>query len=254
MNVRFLGLDLAWSDRNPSGLAVLDGEGTLLDLRADLHSDAEILAWVRAHLGTCGVLGIDMPTIVNNQTGSRDCEKDVARDFQRFNAAPHPANRGRPLFRDGGRARRLIDDLQADGVVEYLNVTPRDQRNIALEVFPHPAHVKLFGLDRIFKYKKKGSRSWADVVGEWNRYRAHLTTLRDAVPPLHLAEDRVPLTLAATDMSAKDYKAWDDGLDAITCAYIASYVWHWGLDGDHVRAYGDLAGGYIVVPNRSAFA
>jgi predicted RNase H-like nuclease len=237
---RFLGLDLAWSDRNPSGCAALDPAGALIDIRADLRSDAEILDWVRAQRGSCGVIGIDMPTIVRNPAGIRACEREVAAAFRRYHAAPHPANLGR--FPDGGRARRLIDTLGAEGVVEALDVRPYDARTVALEIFPHPAHVRLFGLERIFGYKKK-ARPWPAVLAEWSRYRAALATLAAADPPLIL-DERIPASVASAG-----YKRWDDTLDAISCAYIAAFIWRWGSDPPHARIFGSLRDGYIVVPD-----
>jgi predicted RNase H-like nuclease len=241
VKARFLGLDLAWSDRNPSGAAALDGSGRLLDVRADLRADDAILEWIRAHLGSCGVIGIDMPTIVRNPTGIRPCERKLGAVFRGAHAAPHPANLRR--FPDGGRARRIIDALGADGVVEALDVRPGDRRIVALEVFPHPAHVRLFGLERVFAYKKK-SRAWPAVLAQWSRYRAALATLADADPPL-LLDARIP-----ADVSSRGYKRWDDTLDAISCAYVAAFVWRWGIGAPHVRVFGDLDAGYIVVPDR----
>jgi predicted RNase H-like nuclease len=240
---RFLGLDLAWSARNRSGVAALDERGAVIDARADLGDDAAIVAWVRSHLAPTAVLGIDMPTIVPNETGIRPCERALARDFRAFHAAPHPANRGR--FPDGGRARAILDALAADGVGERLDVPPRSAGRYAFEVFPHPAHVRLFALPAIFRYKKK-SRPWPLVLAEWSRYRAALETLAAADPPLALG-DAVPLVALE-----RGYKRFDDLLDAVTCAYVASFLWRWGTAAPHARIYGDLATGYIAIPDRPA--
>lgn len=241
MTTRFLGLDLAWSERNRSGVAALDRDGRIVDVRADLRDDAAVLAWVRAQLGTRGVIGIDMPTIVRNPGGIRPCERELGAVFRRAHAAPHPANLRR--FPDGGRARRLIDALHAQGVVEALDVRPADPRIVALEVFPHPAHVRLFGLERVFAYKKK-ARAWPAVLAEWSRYRAALASLVAADPPL-LLDAAIPVVVGAAG-----YKRWDDTLDAISCAYVAAFVWRWGMGAPHVRVFGDLTDGYIVVPDR----
>lgn len=241
---RLLGLDLAWSARNPSGVAAIDAGGRLLDARADLRSDAEVLDWVRAWRGERGVIGIDMPTIVRNETGMRDCERELSAEFRKQHAGTHPANLVR--FPDGGRARTLIDALAADGVVEETAIAADDTRTIAIEVFPHPSHVRLFGLPTVFKYKKK-SRPWPEVLAEWERYRAALASLHAADPPL-LLDARIP-----ERVTSARYKQWDDTLDAITCAYIASFVHRWGSAEPHVRVFGDLEKGYIVVPDRAVF-
>ena len=244
MSPHFLGLDLAWSDRNPSGLAAIDATGHILDLRADLRSDAEVLAWIRKWRGSCGVFGIDMPTIVRNATGARRAENELRTVFGRFGAGPHPANRTR--FPDGGRAARFIAELAVEGVIETTAIAPRDPRTIAVEVFPHPAHIRLFDLPRIFKYKKK-ARPWPEVLAEWERYRAALAGLASADPPLVL-DERVPPVVGM-----RGYKRWDDTLDALSCAYIASFLWRWGSAPPHARVFGDLAEGYIIVPDRAAF-
>ncbi len=243
--VRLLGLDLAWSARNPSGAAVMDAEGRLLDVRHDLGGDDEVVAWVRAWLGTSGVLGIDMPTIVRNAAGARPCERELAAAFRSAHAGPYPANTGIPWFADGGRAARLIAELAPDGVVEDVEIAPGDERNIAIEVFPHAAHVRLFNRDRIFAYKRRPGR---DHRAGWVTYRTALATLAGADPPLTLDEAVVPLVAPA-----RRYKAYDDLLDAITCAYVAAFVHRWGSRLPHVRVFGDLAHGYIVVPNREPF-
>ena len=238
----FLGLDLAWSTRNPSGLAALDVAGNVIDARADLVDDATILRWVRAHLARTTVLGIDMPTIVPNATGARRCERELAADFRRGHAAPHPANRRR--FPGGGRARRMLDALRGDGVVERLDLAPRTTGRFAFEVFPHPAHLRLFGRGTIFRYKKK-ARPWPGVLEEWSRYRAALGSLGAAEPPL-LVPAWIPDAVVA-----RGYKRWDDLLDALSCAYIAAFLWRWGTGEPHTRIYGDLCDGYIAVPNRA---
>jgi len=244
VTARFLGLDLAWSDRNPSGLAAIDEAGTILDARADLRSDGDVLSWIRMWRGSCGVIGIDMPTIVRNPGGARRAENELRSVFGRYGAGPHPANLAR--FPDGGRAARFIAELAADGVVETPQIVPRDPRTVAIEVFPHPAHVRLFDLPGIFKYKKK-ARPWPDVLAEWERYRGALATLARADPPLVL-DERIPARVGM-----RGYKRWDDTLDALSCAYIASFVWCWGSAPPHARIFGNLAEGYIVVPDRAVF-
>lgn len=241
----FLGLDLAWSRANPSGVAAIDATGALVSApRADLVNDAEILAWIRAHDACSVTLAIDMPTIVPNATGRRPCEAAVAADFRAVHAGPHPANRGMRFFADGGRAAAIVEALRADGFAERLDTGPRAPGKTIFECFPHPTLVRLFDLPQIFKYKKKQGRSWEAVLAEWSRYRRTLEFLRDAVPPLSLRPGDVPF-----DVDKRGYKRWDDTLDAIACAYMASYAWYWGIASDRVQVYGDLTYGYIVVPS-----
>ena len=241
----FLGLDLAWSARNPSGLAAIDASGELVSSpRADLRTDAEILAWIRAHAAPTMTIAIDMPTIVPNATGKRPCETELAADFRAAHAGPHPANRGIASFADGGRAATLVAALAADGFRERIDTGASEPGRTVFECFPHPSLVRLFRLERIFKYKKKPGRPWQSVLAEWTRYRTALEGLCEALPPLRLGEGALPL-----NVTSRGYKRWDDTLDAITCAYVASYVWFWGMASAEVRVYGDLVSGYIAIPS-----
>jgi bacterioferritin len=244
-DVRLLGLDLAWQPSNASGVAVLDAKGRLLDARADVFSDAEVQRWIARWIGSRGVIAFDMPTIVNNAAGSRAAERELAACFARFHAGPYPANRGLAPFRDGGRAMRLIAWLKATyGVAEDTHVRANDARNVAIEVFPHPTHIRLFDRAAIFRYKKKSGRPWPLVWDEWAAYRAALGSLATADPPLSLGNFALPVRIAAR---GREYKVWDDTLDAITCAYTAAYVYRWGT-GSHVEIFGTLKDGYIMVP------
>ena len=93
--MRFIGVDLAWSPRNPSGGVVLSGSGRVLTSTSALGSDAEILAFVTQALpaGAPGIVAIDAPLAVPNETGARPCDRQVASLFGRYHAAPYPANR-----------------------------------------------------------------------------------------------------------------------------------------------------------------
>ncbi len=152
--MHFVGIDLAWGERNPSGLAVLDGEARLLTTDA-VRTDAEIEDRLAPYVEGGCVVGIDAPIVVRNPTGSRPAEQALNADFARFHAGAHPSNTGKPEFADGTRAARLAKRLQ-------LDVDPRSGRDRrAIEVYPHPATVVLFGLDRILRYKAKPGRDLA---------------------------------------------------------------------------------------------
>jgi predicted RNase H-like nuclease len=91
-----LGLDLAWSDRNPSGGAVIVA-GDLIEARADLRDNPSILRWVESHLipGCAAVLAVDAPLCVPNSRGTRQCERQLGDEWRKFQAGPYPSNRER---------------------------------------------------------------------------------------------------------------------------------------------------------------
>src|SRR5215210_3985075 len=100
--MHFVGVDLAWGERKPTGLAVLDDEGHLLHVSA-VRTDDEVVGTLAPYTAGGCVVAIDAPLIVANASGNRPAEAALNRDFARFDAGAHPSNTGKPEFRDGTR-------------------------------------------------------------------------------------------------------------------------------------------------------
>ncbi|NJK65001.1 MAG: DUF429 domain-containing protein, partial [Synechococcaceae cyanobacterium SM2_3_1] len=165
----FLGLDLAWSPRNRSGMALLQGGGEgaeLVDLRL-IEGDDEILAYVQAHVEQEGaVIAIDAPLRVQNQQGSRTAEKDLNRVFRAYQAMTHPANRQLLEYEGVVRGEVLVQGLTEMGFTLKSTIAQKEGERQILEVFPHAGMVAIFGLERILRYKAKPRRSWAERLQE----------------------------------------------------------------------------------------
>ena len=113
MQLYFVGVDLAWGERNPTGVAAIDPHGRLVHVGA-FRDDAGVLAAVRPYVqGDC-LVAFDAPLVVTNSTGQRPAETALNRDFRRFEAGAHPANTGKPEFADVPRAARLAEALELD--------------------------------------------------------------------------------------------------------------------------------------------
>ena len=87
----FVGLDLAWGQRRPSGIAVADADGNLVDVDVGTDDDS-IVAALRPYTREECLVAIDAPLIVRNTTGQRPAERELNADFGRFEAGAHPAN------------------------------------------------------------------------------------------------------------------------------------------------------------------
>lgn len=245
-DVVFIGLDLAWKPRNRTGGAVImDGE--LREARADLGGDEEIIQWVGAQLtpGCAGVVAVDAPLRVRNETGGRACEFALGKDWRRYDAGPYYANR-KNLATDGVvRGESLVAALTAQyGFVEAAPIIAQPGGRFVCEVFPHPAHVSLFHLDRILKYKVKRTGYYDAYWEEYSCYQGLLAGLSEADPPLRGTENI--LNRPAKGLRGRTLKQLEDALDAVTCAYIAAYLWRHGPAGTWV--YGTVEDGHIVVP------
>ena len=149
----FIGVDLAWGERRPTGLAVLDEGGRLVAVDA-VRTDDEIAAVLAPYLDLTCLVAIDAPLVVTNPTGNRPAEAGLNGDFARFDAGAHPSNTGKPEFRDGTRGARLCTRLK-------LDMNPRSRRaRRAIEVYPHPATVARH-LSNIFTKLGVGNRAAA---------------------------------------------------------------------------------------------
>lgn len=237
----FIGLDLAWGQRKPTGVAVVDDGGRLVQLLT-ASDDASIRAALEPYADHPCLVGIDAPLIVANPTGQRPAEKALTAVFGRFQAGAHPTNTGRPEFADTPRGARLSEALELD--IDPASTAPRR----AIEVFPPAATVALFRLGRTLKYRAKPGRGIVQLRSEMLRLMDHIEGLSVATPALRVAESPAWMELRdvvekATEKS--ELRHVEDRIDAILCAYIAMFTYH---RPDDVTTYGDASGGYIVTP------
>lgn len=236
----FVGVDLAWGQRNPTGVAALDADGTLQHVGV-ARDDADLLAQLQPYVGGDCVVAVDAPLVVTNATGNRPCEAALNRDFRRFDAGAHPANTGLAWFADGGRGGRLCAALN----LELNPASPSPRRGI--EVYPHAASVVLFGVDRTLKYKQKPGRDVALLRSELLRLMDFVAGLRSADPGLDVGNGgwaRLHQSVLAATTKAQLRRA-EDPVDAVLCAYIARYATERPRD---VTIYGDAETGCIVTP------
>ena len=78
-------------------------------------------------------------------------------------------------------------------------------------------------------------------------YRARLRSLQTKEPALKYSlEVKKSVRIDVSELTGVRYKALDDLLDGIFCAYLAYYFWHWGAERSWV--VGDTENGYVVLP------
>ncbi len=249
-----IGVDLAWGMRRPTGLAVVDDDGRLVHVSA-AKTDEEILAALAPYVeGEC-LVAIDAPLIVTNPTGFRPAEVALNKDFARFDAGAHPANTGKPEFRGTPRGAGLCQALG-------LDMNPRSgRRRRAIEVYPHPATVSLFRLERTLKYKNKLGRDMEGLRMALLTLMGLLEALAIAEPAMHVTADSLAGGSSDTDMADLGWAALkrkaqtatrksqlrvvEDQVDAVVCAYVALFAARRPAD---TTTYGDFESGYIVTP------
>ncbi|ANH37664.1 GTP pyrophosphokinase YjbM [Nocardioides dokdonensis FR1436] len=237
--MHYVGIDLAWGQRAPTGVAVLDPEARLLHVSAQ-RTDDEVAAAVEGVVagGPC-LVAIDAPLIVRNATGNRGCEAALNKDFARFDAGAHPANTGKPEFAETPRGARIAGQLRLD-----LNPRSGRQRR-AIEVYPHPATVALFRLGRSLKYKNKAGRDLEGLRSELLALMGYLETV--------VVTAGEPWTRLRADVEGatrkSELRVVEDQVDAVVCAYVGLFA---DLHPDATTTYlgpeGSWENGYVVVP------
>jgi predicted RNase H-like nuclease len=176
-----------------------------------------------------------------NKTGQRPCETAVGKAFGRFHASCHTTNKGRRYWDTGPR---LVKALEREGFSHDFDLATAKGRpgQWLFEVYPHPAMVRLFELKRIIKYKRV----------KVQEKRAGLAVLRGKLEKLPgLKSNSMLRELLGRDLgllTGKGLKRYEDGLDALFCAYLAWHCWKWGREKNEM--FGSLDEGYIVVPSK----
>ncbi|MGB7417419.1 MAG: DUF429 domain-containing protein [Thermosynechococcaceae cyanobacterium] len=251
--MKFLGIDLGWVS-GATGLCCLEWRADHLHLVTldCLLPLSEILAWVDQQVpsGKPGMVAVDAPTQITNQTGMRGCDRKAHQYFGRYHAGCYPANLNSSFAE---RTTGFSQALAERGFNHAPSMVPQQLGRYQIEVYPHAAMIGLFDLPQILKYKKG---KIAERRAELERLcHLILTRLPQQEPPLMIEQlPKIPTKGAAL-------KAVEDQLDSLICAYIAAHWWYWGQQRNLVladlaladmRTVSDLntaiTSGYIVIP------
>jgi predicted RNase H-like nuclease len=245
----FIGIDLAWSEKNSSGIAVIECQrdtARFICGTSDIQRNSDILDFILTQINdNPALVAIDASLIVNNETGERKAETQLKKMFAAYHAVPYPSNRNlyRRLY-GGIRGEQISKMLGKKGFQHSPYITKFEESKKFFEVFPHSAMVVIFNLKEILKYKPKKNRSYYFRWQEFETYQSCLKSLEKRNPSLILPHDIINTNVRV--LKGKALKRYEDLLDAIFCAYIAYYYWY---EPGTCSVIGDLKDGYIVTPD-----
>lgn len=240
--MKFIGVDFGWVS-GASGLCCLQWQNNRLEI-LELTIEREIAAiftWIDRHVAEeeSALVAVDAPTIILNQTGTRLPDKLTHKYFGRYHAGCYPANLNRPF---ASRTVGFGRSLEAKNFVHAPTIEPQKLGRYQIEVFPHPAIVNLFSLEKILKYKKG---KLAERKAELIKLREYIADRLPLLEPSLAIEPNI-LPAIANKTTGKELKIIEDKLDSLICAYVGVYWWYWGKSKNLVL--GDVDTGYIVVP------
>ena len=260
-----LGIDAAWTSRNPSGVALVAECERGWELVAVSSSyekfsslrklqtappettarlaNVEILLSVSKSLtgNVVDLIAIDMPISLWPIEGRRAADNSVSKEYGGRNCGTHTPSISRP--------GRISDELRASF---ESNGYPLMTKSIVspglIEVYPHPALVELAqASDRLkYKYDRRG-RYWGQLTPS-----ARLLELKAVWSQIvrllgeHIRGVAERLPELKPHMTGAEFKAFEDSLDAIVCAWVGICA----LEG-LARPYGDEQAA-IWIPCRSS--
>ena len=254
-----LGIDAAWTETQPSGVALAEEteRGWRLKAVASSYARFEALAGlapeppaqrgmkpdVDALLATCrhltgrepDLIAVDMPLSRLPITGRRNSDNLVSSFYGAKKCGTHSPSEQRP----GPVSDGLRSALEERGYVLWTRPAgpSLDRPEPALiEVYPHPALIELTNADERLRYKiGKISRYWPGLAPPLRREELFAVWAR-IVAALERHVEGVEAGLPELDRNASGLalKAYEDALDAVVCAWVAICV----LQG-RAQAFGD---------------
>ncbi|MDZ7640310.1 MAG: DUF429 domain-containing protein [Bryobacterales bacterium] len=185
--------------------------------RSGRCADASAVAdWAIERLGDGpGLVAIDAPTIIRNETGMRPCEREMHRRFGRYHAGCYPANLGSRFASTAPSAFRRASRRRAS---RTRRESPQIQPLPGSRYSPRGLNPLLF-INAHHRYKKGTvAQRRAGLLQFQFLLCECLATREPRVMPFQLPP--VPGNGGAI------LKAHEDRLDAILCAYIGAWWWY----------------------------
>jgi predicted RNase H-like nuclease len=255
-----LGIDAAWTQHNPSGvaLAVKASGGWILAALAPSYATFEALAGVASGAGPdarrllaaaralagrpVDLVAVDMPLARSPIVGRRPSDIAISKAYGARKAATHSPSAIRP--------GRISDDLRAGFEAEgYPLATDVFTGPALIEVYPHPALIEFLGERYRLEYKAgKTLTYWpeldapqrrANLLEVWRKILAELET--------RIAGVEAALPLPTPGIVGARLKALEDQLDAVICAAVGIAA----LNGD-AKAFGDAESAIWVPAPKTA--
>ena len=204
----YIGIDLAWGEKNLSGFSVLIFQNGQLQLKEAklLHSLHGIIEEIKKYLLFNVYVGIDAPLVIPNVSGNRAIEKAFNRDFSTHKISMLPVNRTLfTKFAPTIRSETLFIALSTLGFTRDMGA-----KKVIFEVYPHATIAVCFNDYKILPYKRKKGRNVAFIRSQLIIYREYLLKVCGIHPLFEVAVE---------SLQGKALKEYEDRLDAVTSAY-----------------------------------
>lgn len=75
--MNYIGIDLAWTYKNESGICIISDKGKIELCEAKVYANEQLVQIINQYSKDSALVAIDAPLIVENDTGSRKCEREL---------------------------------------------------------------------------------------------------------------------------------------------------------------------------------
>lgn len=240
--MKFIGIDLAWTYKNESGICVMDESGEVLLLESAVFSDEELVNIIEDYSDETLHVAIDAPLVVNNETGSRQAEGDLQR--ARINGHRLFAfNSNRTFLTKTFKSIR--GEVLSELITEHLpniSIGLNEEGSSIIETFPTGIVSGLFPDIFPVRYKRKKGMTFEETVGQMILLTERIG-LFEQQNIISGFSDK--LIVDETTITRKHHKHLEDKLDAVLCA-LGLYLIHEKLA--EPRKFGTDEEGFILVP------
>jgi len=229
-----LGIDAAWTTKNPTGVALLSKNGKLVTAAPSYSSfldlsdgvdvdwsrpaspeegiDAVLLAAARLLPNDpVNVIAIDMPVSKSPITGRRNCDQVVSKDFGANGCGTHSPSLKRP----GIVSQRFSAAMDKAGF-NLATASESHKGKTYIEVYPHTALLRLMNADYRLPYKQSKRAKYWPKLSTPQRKQNLLNQWKVIVSRLegHVGETRLPLDGKIC------LKSVEDAIDGVICAWV----------------------------------
>lgn len=243
--ISILGIDAAWTSTEPSGVALVAGEGSewrtlcvapsyeAFIARASGHkvdwqsgsfngSVPDVRRLLTAARSIAGIdanlVAVDMPLATVPITGRRKADRAISQAFGARGCSTHSPSTTHP----GPTGTKLMADLTNAGFTLFTSSVLAPLKQGLIEVYPHPALLVL--LDRAYRvpYKvSKSSKYWknasvteriSNLLVEFNHIERGLRRV--------FGDTLVSLPSASQVRTLHSLKRYEDALDALLSAWV----------------------------------
>lgn len=213
--MKFIGIDLAWTYKNESGICVMDESGEVLKLESAVFSDEDIVNIIKNYSDEILHISIDAPLVVNNESGSRQAERDLQR--ARINGHRLFAfNSNRTFLTKTFKSIR--GEVLSQLITEYLpniSIGINEGSSSIVETFPTGIVSGLFPDVFPVRYKRKKGMTFEETIGQMILLIERIAKLEEQRIISGFSEK---LVVEEATITRKHHKHLEDKLDAVLCA------------------------------------